>query len=77
MELNIYHLYPEHLNLYGDLGNVNCLKRRCLERGIEVNVVNFTDDEKPDLSSLSAEAQTGPSNWSTRISSSTRTCLRN
>ena len=49
MELNIYHLYPEHLNLYGDLGNVNCLKRRCLERGIEVNVVNFTDDEKPDL----------------------------
>ena len=49
MELNIYHLYPEHLNLYGDLGNVNCLKRRCLERGIEVNVINFTDDEKPDL----------------------------
>ena len=49
MELNIYHLYPEHLNLYGDLGNVNCLKRRCLERDIEVNVINFTDDEKPDL----------------------------
>ena len=49
MELNIYHLYPEHLNLYGDLGNVNCLKRRCEERGIEVNVINFTDDEKPDL----------------------------
>ena len=45
MELNIYHLYPEHLNLYGDLGNVNCLKRRCVERGIEVNVINFTDDE--------------------------------
>ena len=49
MELNIYHLYPEHSNLYGDLGNVNCLKRRCEERGIEVNVINFTDDEKPDL----------------------------
>lgn len=49
MELNIYHLYPEHLNLYGDLGNVNCLKRRCEERGIEVNVIPFTDDEKPDL----------------------------
>lgn len=25
MELNIYHLYPDVLNLYGDRGNVLCM----------------------------------------------------
>lgn len=28
MELNICHLYPDILNLYGDRGNVTCLKKR-------------------------------------------------
>lgn len=28
MELNIYHLYPDVLNLYGDRGNVLCMQRR-------------------------------------------------
>ena len=27
-ELNICHLYPDVLNLYGDRGNVLCLKKR-------------------------------------------------
>ncbi|MDD5067373.1 MAG: glutamine amidotransferase [bacterium] len=40
MELNIVHLYPDVLNLYGDLGNVLCLKKRCEWRGLKVNVVN-------------------------------------
>lgn len=51
MELNIYHMYPDILNLYGDIGNVICLKRRCEWRGITPNIINFSlNDEKYDLS---------------------------
>lgn len=49
MQLNIFHLYPDLLNLYGDTGNIKCLKKRAEERGIEVNIYNFSDNEKPDL----------------------------
>ena len=42
MEINIYHMYPDLLNLYGDIGNVICLKKRCEWRGIDVNVVDFS-----------------------------------
>ncbi len=38
MELKICHLYPDVLNLYGDSGNILCLKRRLEWRGIEVTV---------------------------------------
>ena len=38
MELKICHLYPDILNLYGDLGNVLCLRRRLEWRGIESSV---------------------------------------
>jgi CobQ-like glutamine amidotransferase family enzyme len=51
MELNIYHMYPDILNLYGDIGNIICLKRRCEWRGITANIINFSlNDEKHDLS---------------------------
>jgi CobQ-like glutamine amidotransferase family enzyme len=51
MELNIYHMYPDILNLYGDIGNVICLKRRCEWRGITPNIINFSlNDENHDLS---------------------------
>ena len=51
MELNIYHMYPDILNLYGDIGNVICLKRRCEWRGITPNIINFSlNDGKHDLS---------------------------
>ncbi|MGB9977792.1 type 1 glutamine amidotransferase [Methanobacterium sp.] len=51
MELNIYHMYPDILNLYGDIGNVISLKRRCEWRGITPNIINFSlNDEKHDLS---------------------------
>lgn len=40
MELNICHLYPDLLNVYGDLGNVLILKHRAEERGIKVNILN-------------------------------------
>ncbi len=38
--LRIYHLYPELLNLYGDRGNVMAFAKRCLWRGIDVEVLS-------------------------------------
>ncbi|MBE7012287.1 MAG: glutamine amidotransferase [Ruminococcaceae bacterium] len=43
--INILHLYPDILNLYGDKGNIECLKRRLLWRDIEVNVMTATEKE--------------------------------
>ena len=37
-EINICHLYPDLLNLYGDRGNIIALERRAAWRGIKVNV---------------------------------------
>ena len=36
MELHICHLYPNLLNVYGDVGNIQILKRRAEKRGIQV-----------------------------------------
>jgi lipid II isoglutaminyl synthase (glutamine-hydrolysing) len=41
-EINICHLYPDLLNLYGDRGNITALKKRCQWRGIDVNISNIT-----------------------------------
>ncbi|NYB52857.1 MAG: glutamine amidotransferase [Methanobacteriaceae archaeon] len=49
MELKIYHMYPDLLNLYGDLGNVTCLRQRCLWRGIKVKVVGFSMNQEAPL----------------------------
>ncbi len=38
MELNLCHLYPDVLNLYGDRGNVLCLEQRLRWRGLGVTV---------------------------------------
>ena len=48
--LDICHLYPNLLNLYGDRGNVIALTKRAQFRGIEVNVHNISigDDYEPD-----------------------------
>lgn len=35
-------MYPDLLNLYGDIGNVTCLTQRCKWRGIQVEVVGFS-----------------------------------
>jgi len=35
-------MYPDLLNLYGDIGNVTCLTKRCKWRGIEANVIDFS-----------------------------------
>jgi CobQ-like glutamine amidotransferase family enzyme len=49
MELKIFHMYPDLLNLYGDLGNVTCLRKRCQWRGIEVQVVGFSMNHEVPL----------------------------
>ncbi|HEY9062423.1 MAG TPA: glutamine amidotransferase [Pseudobacteroides sp.] len=41
-ELNICHLYPDLLNLYGDRGNIIALKRRSEWRGIKITISNVT-----------------------------------
>lgn len=37
-EIKICHIYPDVLNLYGDRGNVVCLKNRLEQRGFRVSV---------------------------------------
>ncbi|SKA83867.1 hypothetical protein SAMN05428976_10670 [Clostridium sp. USBA 49] len=50
MEINICHLYPDLLNVYGDLGNILILKYRLVQRGIQVNISNISigDDFDPN-----------------------------
>lgn len=48
MELNICHLYPDILNLYGDRGNIITMKRRMEDRGIKVNVEGCSIGETLD-----------------------------
>jgi CobQ-like glutamine amidotransferase family enzyme len=38
MQLHIAYLYPDHLNIYGDRGNILTLYQRCRWRGIDVDV---------------------------------------
>ena len=49
MEINIYHMYPDLLNLYGDIGNVTCLKKRCEWRGIKANIIDFSLSNEEDI----------------------------
>ncbi len=46
MEINICHLYPDLLNVYGDVGNILVLKDRLLKRGIGVNVINVSQGDE-------------------------------
>lgn len=48
MEINICHLYPDLLNVYGDLGNILILKYRAIQRGIEVNISNISIGDEFD-----------------------------
>ena len=49
MELKICHLYPDVLNLYGDTGNILCMRRRLAWRGIDSAVQRVRVGEKLDL----------------------------
>lgn len=46
MKINICHLYPNLLNIYGDRGNIICLKNRCEWRGIDVKVVSISINDE-------------------------------
>lgn len=49
-QLNLVHLYPGLLNLYGDRGNIITLRQRCLWRGIDLNVIEVGLGENlPDV----------------------------
>ena len=45
MELKICHLYPDILNLYGDQGNIICMKKRLEWRNIECSVTEVSIGE--------------------------------
>jgi lipid II isoglutaminyl synthase (glutamine-hydrolysing) len=49
-ELRIVHLYAAHMNIYGDAGNVICLRRRLEWRGIGVEVTRIDVGEPFDFS---------------------------
>ena len=52
MKLNIAHLFPDLLNLYGDKGNVTALKKRMEWRNIGVNVIEISGNDKADFSDI-------------------------
>ncbi len=45
LKISIAHLYPRLLNLYGDMGNIITLKKRCEWRGIEVDLEEIGMDD--------------------------------
>ena len=50
--VNILHLYPDLLNLYGDKGNIEALRKRLIWRNINANVISVTSvDENIDFDS--------------------------
>ena len=50
MKMRICHLYPDVLNLYGDNGNIICMRRRLEWRGIEAEVTRVPIGVKARLS---------------------------
>ncbi len=43
--ITILHLYPNHLNTYGDTGNILALKKRLAWRGIDYTVIEHNPDD--------------------------------
>ena len=50
MELRICHLYPDVLNLYGDVGNLIAIEKRLQWRGIDCGITPVKMGEKADFS---------------------------
>lgn len=50
MNLTICHLYPDLLNVYGDIGNIRILKYRAEKRNIDVKVKNISIGDNLDES---------------------------
>lgn len=48
-KVRIVHLYPKHMSIYGDYGNIICLQRRLAWRGIESETIQCeVGDQLPD-----------------------------
>lgn len=67
MKLTIGHLYPDLLNLYGDRGNIQCMMKRCLWRGIEAETIEFGLEDAIDFSRLDILLLGGGSDREQRI----------
>jgi CobQ-like glutamine amidotransferase family enzyme len=52
MNLVLYNLFPDRLNLYGDRGNVIALQKRCEWRGIHLMIVDIKSTNDMNLSSV-------------------------
>lgn len=46
MRLTIGYLYGDLMNIYGDTGNIICLKKRCEWRGIKIRIKNISVGDK-------------------------------
>ena len=49
LKINIAHLYPELLNIYGDRGNILTIKNRCEWRGISVSIDSIGLNDPIDI----------------------------
>lgn len=47
-KLDIAHLYPQLLNIYGDMGNIFVLQKRAQLRGIKVKIHNINTNDDTD-----------------------------
>ena len=52
MKITIGYLYPDLLNLYGDIGNYKCLKYHLEEQGITVSTKYFDLGSKKDFKNI-------------------------
>ena len=52
MKVTIGHLYPDLFNLYGDSGNVQCMKKRLEWRGMEAEVLALCAGDEIDFGKL-------------------------
>jgi CobQ-like glutamine amidotransferase family enzyme len=51
LSLRVTHLYPRLMNIYGDRGNIMCLRRRCEARGIDFDLTELGLGDDFDASS--------------------------
>ena len=65
--LVVAHLFPELLNLYGDSGNILCLRRRCEWRGIRCEVREVHPGDTPSFSGVDLAFIGGGSDREQRI----------
>lgn len=63
MNITIGHLYPDLLNLYGDRGNIQCLSKRCLWRGVKVELKEFDLSDRIDFAGLDLVLLGGGAEW--------------